>query len=224
VNPFLSSEDLSTFKVRNREFVSKFKFESEKFSKNDIFITKSVDELNSSIETCIMKNKTPIIIRSRKNIKQRQEILKYLKNQNIKEIDFRNHYLRMREKPNNYQLAEEIQKIITESFSKGSTLLINFDDCSVKYEELFDPDLKEFYSPNMMSPMMFTPRDFANPKVWSEHFKGKTLTYDKNFMMLLYSKFVIDITLPDESLIAELEKRFNKALPMRKLCFIIVSF
>ncbi len=84
MNPFLSSEDLSTFKVRNREFVSKFKFESEKFSKNDIFITKSVDELNSSIETCIMKNKTPIIIRSRKNIKQRQEILKYLKNQNIK--------------------------------------------------------------------------------------------------------------------------------------------
>ena len=219
----MNSEELAHFKIKNREFVSKFKFESEKFSRNDIFISKSSSDINSAIETILKNNKTPIIIRSKNNILPKSEVLKIFDSKKTREIDFRHYYLRMREKTNNKPVLEEISKIVQDCIVKGITLLINFDDCCIKYEELFDPDINEFYAPNLFSPLIFTQKDFGLPKNINEHFRGKNLTYDKNFRFILYSKFVVDLSLDDSYLIKVFENRFEKALPIRKICFIVIS-
>ena len=204
--------------------MSKFKFDSEKFSRNDIFIIKNTNEINSVIEAIAKNNKTAVIIRSRDFIKPRGDILKIVNSQyGMSEIDFRYYFLKMREKINNKPILEEIQKIFVECVNKGLNFVLNFDDCAVKYEELFDPDIKEFYSRGSFSPVMFSPREFASPKFFQEHFKEKNIVFDKHFKFLIYSKFVLDLTLSDVELVHALEKRFDKALPIRKICFVVLS-
>ena len=129
----------------------------------------------------------------------------------------------MREKTNNTPVLKEMSKIIEDCIIKGLTLLINFVDCCIKYEELFDPDIKEFYAPNLFSPLMFSQKDFAITKNIQEHFRGKKITFDKNFRFILYSKFVIDLSLQESQLLQVFENRFEKAIPIRKICFIILS-
>jgi hypothetical protein len=101
---------------------------------------------------------------------------------------------------------------------------LNFDDCGVKYDELFDPDIKEFYSHNQLSPFMWTPNIFNKKECWQSHVRSKTeFKIDYNFKFIVYSKFVIDSDLPEHDLINVIEKRYEKSLPLKDINVIIVS-
>jgi hypothetical protein len=113
---------------------------------------------------------------------------------------------------------------VEECISKGKNLFLNFDDCSIKYEELFDPDIKEFYGDLMLSPYIWAPQVFSQEKCWHQHLSQNTdIKYDKNFKFIAYSKFVIQENTKDQELIEILKKRFEKSLPLIYINIIILS-
>ena len=119
----------------------------------------------------------------------------------------------------------EIENICGESITRGQFLILNFDDCAVKYDELFDPDIKEFYGKMMLSPFMWTPSLFSQPKCWQSHLSTKQteMKLDKNFKFIVYSKFLIDPEMQEHDMINEIEKRFEKCFSLLNINVIILS-
>ena len=107
----------------------------------------------------------------------------------------------------------------------GLYLILNFDDCAVKYEELFDPELKEFYGNMLLSDVMWTPDIFFQHKTWFNHLKKREdIKLHYNFKFIVYSKFVIDNGLEEHDEINAIEKRFEKCFPMRNINVLILSY
>jgi hypothetical protein len=143
----------------------------------------------------------------------------------FKEIDLRLLYIKLRESNlNNAPVFQEFRNVVVEAMTRGQYLVLNFDDCSVKYEELFDPDIKEFYGNGMLSPFMWTPNMFFQTTTWQSHLKQSTeKRLDKGFKFIAYSKFVIEIDLQEHDLINVIEKRFEKSFPLFNMNVIILS-
>ena len=103
-------------------------------------------------------------------------------------------------------------------------MILNFDDCTIKYDDLFDPDIKEYYGNSMLSSFIWTPYLFSQQKCWQNHLSNKLeLKYDKNFKFIVYSKFVIDSNLQEHDLINVIEKRFEKSVPLKNMNILILS-
>lgn len=103
-------------------------------------------------------------------------------------------------------------------------LVLNFDDCSIKYEELYDPDIKELYGNSMFSPFMWTPQIFNQEEYWHHHMSQKPdLKLDKNFKFIVYSKFVIQEELDKNEILEVLKRRFEKSIPLININVIILS-
>jgi len=118
----------------------------------------------------------------------------------------------------------DIKKIVEEAIYKGLYLVLNFDDCALKYDDLFDPDIKEFYGNSMLSSFMWTPNLFSQTKCWQNHLSLKSdMKYDKNYKFIVYSKFIIDSNLEEHDLINVIEKRFEKSFPLKNMNIIILS-
>jgi hypothetical protein len=154
---------------------------------------------------------------------KKQEIYKLLIKE-YKEIDLRYYYIRLRESLlNNSEVHEELSKVVVDAMTKGLYLILNFDDCSIKYEELFDPDIKELYGNTQLSPFMWTPSVFFQTKCWQAHLKKSEMKLDKNFKFIVYSKYVIDTNLQEHDLINVIEKRFEKSFSLLNVNVLILS-
>jgi hypothetical protein len=126
---------------------------------------------------------------------------------------------------NNTEIFDDIIKLVVEAMTKGLFLILNFDDCSGRYTELFDPDIKEFHGKMMLSPFLWTPNLFSQPKCWQSHLNTKKtdLKLDKNFKFIVYSKFLIDPDMQEHDMINEIEKRFEKCFSLLNVNVIILS-
>jgi hypothetical protein len=115
--------------------------------------------------------------------------------------------------------------LVVEAMTKGLFLILNFDDCATRYTELFDPDIKEFHGKFMLSPFLWTPNLFSQPKCWQSHLNTKKteLKLDKNFKFVVYSKFLIDPDMQEHDMINEIEKRFEKCFSLLNVNVIILS-
>ena len=160
----------------------------------------------SFIDETIKINKTPLIIRTRQNpLISKMDVLAML-NKNYKEIDLRHNYLKFREKSYHADIMDKICLDVTEAASKGLFLVLNFDDCDLEYDELFDPDIKEFYAPLGLSNFIFTPKNFCQKECIQSHFNKPGFVFDKNFKFVVYSKFLIDHDVQEHDLINFIEK------------------
>ena len=103
-------------------------------------------------------------------------------------------------------------------------MILNYDDCSTKYEDLFDPEIEEFYGSSLLSSHMWTPSFFSQEKVWHDHLiHRQDLKYDKNFRFIVYSKLVIDVNMNDGELINFIEKRFERCIPLININVLLLS-
>ena len=156
---------------------------------------------------------------------KKQDIFKLCVSE-FKEIDLRYFFIKLRENIlSNVDVYVDLKKIVMETMLKGLNLILNFDDCCLKYEELFDPDIKEFYGNQMLSHSMWKPKFFSQTKCWQAHLKTKTTEakLDKNFKFLVYSKYVIEPDLQEHDLINVIEKRFEKCFPLVNMNVLILS-
>jgi hypothetical protein len=183
----------------------------------------SQNELISFIEETVRSNRTPLIIRTRTNPLPNKEDVLSLLNRKFKEIDLRHNYIKMREKSYHTDIMDKICDEVTEAASKGMYLILNFDDCEVEYQYLFDPDIKEFYAPFGLSNFIFTPKNFVQKECVQSHFNKPGFVFDRNFKFIIYSKFLIDQDVQEHDLINFIEKRFEKPLPLKKINVIILN-
>jgi hypothetical protein len=143
-----------------------------------------------------------------------------------REVDLRLFYKKLREsKLNNENVFNELKELVLPCLLEGLYLVLNFDDCSFKYEELFDPDIKEFYGKKMLSPFMWTPIKFAE-NCWQSHlnyYKDSNCKLNKNFKFVVFSKFIIDPDMQEHDMINEIEKRFEKNFSLLNINVIILS-
>lgn len=116
-----------------------------------------------------------------------------------------------------------MKSIVEECMNEGKNLFLNFDDCCIKYEELFDPDIKEFYGNSMLSPFLWTPQVFCQEKCWHNHLNNTNYKLDKNFKFIVYSKYVIQDSTKEFGMIEILKNRFEKSLPLVNVNVIIIS-
>jgi hypothetical protein len=142
-----------------------------------------------------------------------------------KEIDLRYFYLKLRQSfHNSSHVFEELSSIVVEALTKGYKLILNFDECKIKYEELFDPDIKEFYGNMLLSSFMWTPSVFSQTKCWQSHLKNSPdKKLHKNFSFIVYSKTVIDSNMQEHDLVNVIEKRFEKCFPLNNVNVLILS-
>ena len=124
----------------------------------------------------------------------------------------------------NTQIFEEVKQSVTEAMSQGLFLFLNFDDCKEKYEYTYDPDIREFYGNMMLSPFMWNPSLFFQPKCSNAHLNNRPdLKMDKNFKLICYSKFLVDEKIQEHDLLNDIEKRFEKCFPLVNMNVIIYS-
>jgi len=101
---------------------------------------------------------------------------------------------------------------------------LNFDECVEKYEDLFDPNIREFYGKSMFSSFMWTPKIFSEENCWQNHMSlNHDLKLDSNFRFIVYSKFVIQEDIKESDIINFILTRFEKSLPLINIDVIILT-
>ena len=73
---------------------------------------------------------------------------------------------------------------------KGDIYVINVDDSEAKYEEIYDPDVWEFYSPNHFPAQIWNYSSLFKPDIFEKLYAGtenKFITkVSKNFHVSLF--------------------------------------
>ena len=226
INPFLTSEEVDNFKVKNFDFREKSnqnKF--EKFSRENLIRITNELELFSAIDDTYKSNKIPLILRSLEKQVSKDEVFELFSG-NYKEIDLRYCYMKLHESSLgiNISVFDEIKQNVIEAMTRGLFLILNFDDCKEQYKFQYDADIREFYGNMMLSKYMWDPSLFFSPKCSSAHLNNRSdLKFDKNFKFICYSKFLIDEKIPEHDLLNEIEKRFEKCFPLVNMNVLIYS-
>ena len=225
ISPFLTNEEMESFKLKNIDFTSKSKNQFEKFSRENLIKITNQIELMTAIEETYKSNKIPLLLRSEEKKVEKEDILNLFMN-HYREIDLRYSFMKLHETSLglNTQIFEEVKQSVTEAMSQGLFLFLNFDDCKEKYEFTYDPDIREFYGNMMLSPFMWNPSLFFQPKCSNAHLNNRPdLKMDKNFKLICYSKFLVDEKIQEHDLLNDIEKRFEKCFPLVNMNVIIYS-
>ena len=225
ISPFLTNEEMESFKLKNIDFTSKSKNQFEKFSRENLIKITNQIELMTAIEETYKSNKIPLLLRSEEKKVEKEDILNLFMN-HYREIDLRYSFMKLHETSLglNTQIFEEVKQSVTEAMSQGLFLFLNFDDCKEKYEYTYDPDIREFYGNMMLSPLMWNPSLFFQPKCSNAHLNNRPdLKMDKNFKLICYSKFLVDEKIQEHDLLNDIEKRFEKCFPLVNMNVIIYS-
>lgn len=158
----------------------------------------------------------------------KSEIFSYLPYEHV-EIDLKYYYQKLREHQIDSAeikvVYEEIKKKFIDAMTNGKFLILNFDDCQIQYDELFDPDLKEITGNFMFTPLMWQPQKFAEPANFSSHVHGRRdLKFNPNFKFIVYSKYLIsDTTANEKQLKSIIEKKFGKCFPLKYMNVYVLS-
>ena len=158
----------------------------------------------------------------------KEELLSYLPSEYV-EIDLKYYYLKLREFHLDSKevklIYEEIQSKFVDAITNGKYLVLNYDDCAVQYDELFEPDLKEISGNLMFSPYLFTPQTFAEENVFINYAKGrKDIVLNPDFKFVVYSRYLItDVNANQEELKGIIERKFKKCFPLKFMDVFVLS-
>ena len=228
LNPFLCADDSDAFREENikyAEFLSKTK---KKFTRENVKVVYNNDEIISYMADCFNNNMTPLLIRTVERMVGKEELLSYLPSEYV-EIDLKYYYLKLREfhldSKEVKSIYEEIQGKFVDAMTNGKYLVLNYDDCAVQYDELFEPDLKEISGNLMFSPFLFTPQTFAEESVFVSYAKGrKDVMLNPDFKFVVYSRYLItDVNATQEELKDIIERKFKKSFPLKFMDVFVLS-
>ena len=228
LNPFLNADDSENFKIENGKYSEILIKNRIQFTEKNIKIVYGNDEIISLMDDCIKNNMTPLLVRTIERMVNKTEIFSYLPYEHV-EIDFKYYYQKLREHQIDSAeikvVYEEIKKKFIDAMTNGKFLILNFDDCQIQYDELFDPDLKEITGNFMFTPLMWQPQKFAEPANFSSHVHGRRdLKFNPNFKFIVYSKYLIsDITANEKQLKSIIEKKFGKCFPLKYMNVYVLS-
>lgn len=133
-------------------------------------------------------------------------------------MDFYKFDLRMAShllKKSNGQLEaymDQVKNGLAKAIVEGTCFLISIDDSGVAYEEIYDPDFKQFHSSEKFPSQIFNLKDLKVEEVYQRVLKGTQYqgsSYNKNFTILLWSKYKHEYDLSLNNMGESLVTRFG---------------
>lgn len=111
---------------------------------------------------------------------------------------------------------------------KGETFVINLDESAnaVNYEEIFYPDIREFYNSSSLPSQIWTIEHLQRHEVYEKviadtdnHLK---MEISKDFSLAVWSKYKLDQDLDNKKIIEKIERRFSSIIPIIKIDLIML--
>ncbi|KRX01797.1 hypothetical protein PPERSA_00507 [Pseudocohnilembus persalinus] len=136
------------------------------------------------------------------------------------------------------QLAEDINfsnknkripLIMTSKYNvlmRGQTFIINVDESDVPYDEIYYPDIREFYKPTCLPQQIWELDELRKYPVFEKIIANTDNQFvhnvSENFNICVWTKYKLDEIMENKSIIEKIERRFSSLLPLIKLDFIML--
>ena len=140
----------------------------------------------------------------------------------VVEIDLR-HVVNLRKSEGRESVREYLRECTLEVLSNGGCLFMNLDDSNVKYEELYYPDLQEFFNPKSLPATLFKPNVMRRQEVWNSFCGNSEVEMSEEYFFVLWSKTKFDEGLDDQDLLAKFEKKFKKVFSLDTIDLVFCS-
>ena len=108
-------------------------------------------------------------------------------------------------------------------------LILNVDDSECKYEDLYEPDIKEFYSDRGFPPQMWSPDELLDKDIWGEYAREERSMYITEqppvdgYMILVWSKYELNEVQEAFKLMQRVKQRFENCLPLQFLNLLVLK-
>jgi len=227
VNPFLSREEIAAIEKRHKDIQAA----KEQTKRNKQFIFEKTDNFQRVAELIKKSNankRIPLIMTVKDSPLTKHDLYDILANATGKELfEFDVRYAAECKKDSNeykkYML--KIKNDLARVLTKNQLFVINIDDSKVPYEEIFDPDLREFYDAYAFPSQIFDLHEMhkfeVNDKVVMES-DYRTMRAGHEFNFAIWSKFRVGGDLESKKIIEKFERRFSSILPTTKLDLILL--
>eukprot|EP00828_Plagiopyla_frontata_P042863 TRINITY_DN6534_c0_g1_i1.p1 TRINITY_DN6534_c0_g1~~TRINITY_DN6534_c0_g1_i1.p1 ORF type:complete len:250 (+),score=29.68 TRINITY_DN6534_c0_g1_i1:326-1075(+) len=182
------------------------------------------DHIQEFSKQSVANNRIPMVLSSKQFLLTKDEFVKNYKqiNQNnIYEFSLRDIYAEFKTKGNCQEYLDQVKQALSNVLVNGETFLINLDETEQIYEEIYDPDLKQFYSPTHFPSQIWFLSQLKLPEVYEQILAGtanKSITkINPNFQVIVWSKFRIDQNIEMNRVLNKFERRFSSFIPTQKI-------
>lgn len=213
LNPFIEGDDMNE-EIHLQEEARKknAKFFEAQHRQVKIHRLASPAELPSTISSIDKTSRVAAIITSSQSYLHKSDILKCMPGQ-IQEIDLK-YLVTLRKAEGREKTREFLRSICMEIFINGGCLFLNLDDSQVKYDELYYPDMQEFFNPRSFPATLFKPDVMKRKEVWKSFCGDEDTEINENYIFVIWSKTKFDEALDDQDLLAKFEKKFSKVFSL----------
>lgn len=109
----------------------------------------------------------------------------------------------------------------------GQIFVVNLDDTEQEYEEIFYPDLRDFYSQKAFPVQIWNIEELSKNVVFEKILLGSEnnmkLTISKDFNIIAWTKYKIDQNVEPKMIIDKIERHFQSIIPIIKIDFIMFT-
>lgn len=209
VNPFIEGQEL-------KEEVKLQEENKRKLARNNEIQQKQVkvhrlqnpSTILNTLQNVTKTNRVPAILTSAHSYLVKADIIKTL-NAPVVEVDLRQ-LVGMRKSEGREKVRQYLRSVTMQVLTNAGTLFLNLDDSSVKYEELYYPDLQEFFNPKSFPANLFRPDVMKRKEVWASFCGDEEAELNPGYQFVIWSKTKFDEALDDQDLLAKFEKKFSK--------------
>lgn len=184
VSPFQSRAEIDSF-IQRRDEHRKFKESRIKEKLFKLEVTESKASLLSLIKISANNQRVPLVLSSKAFYISLKEVLEALKaadaDLDISIFDIRRAKIERKFGQNYQKYMQEVKQGLARCMALGGLFVINIDDSTVKYEDLYDPDLKEFYQIGVFPSQILNRSQLVIKEVYSKvllgtEFEGKNIS------------------------------------------------
>lgn len=225
INPLLSEQEIQTdFQLQEKYRAMRKHQEDAIIRAVNLHSINSLNSLSEEISAIDSLGRLSFILATQQSILTKRDIVEKLRalRPNLYELD-----LRMLSQLKKEQGKDAVRKYVRDTvkaaLTEGSVLLLNIDDSTVHYEELYDPDIHDLYHINSFPVQILYPLEMKSKfEIWKT-FRAveENLTLNKNYLLVIWSKFRIDHSLDAQDILAKFEKRFGQSLPLEAVDLIL---
>ncbi|KAL4493592.1 hypothetical protein ABPG72_004085 [Tetrahymena utriculariae] len=231
INPFLSGEEIDQFIKRKNEI----NLLKEKNKKQKLFFFEKVnkiEDLAQLIKKSNQNNRIPLIFSSKQLGASINEIfnqIQQLDKRSWYDFDLRQaFYLKKQNVQQLKQYMAKTKKNLSNVLVKGETFVVNLDDsASAQYDEIFYPDIREFYNsssfPSQIWNIEYLNRHEVFEKIIADTENFLKMVVSNDFTLAVWSKYKIDDSVDNKKIIEKIERRFSSIIPMIKIDLIMIT-
>jgi hypothetical protein len=213
VNPFIEGQELKEeikLQEENRKKIAKLLEIQHKQVK--VHRLQNPSTILNTLQNIDKSNRVAVILTSAHSYLLKADIQKSLQSP-VVEIDLRL-LVGLRKSEGREKVREFLRGLTLQVLMDGGTLFLNIDDSNAKYEELYYPDLQEFFHPRSFPASLFRPDVMKRKEVWNTFLADQQGEMAANYYFVIWSKTKFDESLDDQDLLAKFEKKFGKVFSL----------